>query len=125
MTTREQESVPPVPEFRATAREIFLHAIDQASIANAFHRHVSYSRGVLRVGEDLHNIDNYSRVVVISFGKAGHTMAYELRQQMGTLISGIVCAPESPDKSQVAGFRYFHGGHPMPNANQFARRMRS
>ncbi|MCU1285468.1 MAG: glycerate 2-kinase [Acidobacteriales bacterium] len=115
MTVGEQASVLPVADFRSTAREIFLHAINQASVANAFHRHVSYSRGVLRIGDDLHNIDNYSRVVVISFGKAGHTMAHELRQQMGTLISGIVCAPESPDKSQVPGFRYFHGGHPLPN----------
>jgi glycerate 2-kinase len=107
---------PQNPDLRLTAREIFLHAINQASIESAFDRHIEYSRGVLRICDDLHKIDDYSRVVVISFGKAGHTMAHALRQQLGTLISGIVSAPEPPDKSQVVGFRYFHGGHPFPNA---------
>ncbi|MCU1305657.1 MAG: glycerate 2-kinase [Acidobacteriaceae bacterium] len=108
--------IPPANDLRATAREIFLHSVKSASIESAFHRHVNYSRGVLRICDDLFNLEHYSRVVAISFGKAGHTMAAALREQLGTLVGGIVSAPEPPDKSQVAGFRYFHGGHPLPNA---------
>jgi hydroxypyruvate reductase len=107
---------PAANDLRATARDIFLHSVNSTSIDAAFRRHVNYSRGVLRICDDLFNLEHYSRVVAISFGKAGHTMAMALREQLGTLVGGIVSAPEPPDKFQVAGFRYFHGGHPMPNA---------
>src|SRR5207302_210460 len=52
---------------------------------------------------------------VISLGKAGHTMAEALAAQVGSLAQGIVATPVLPD-AQVHGFRYFRGGHPMPNA---------
>ncbi len=101
---------------RATAREIFLHALAEASIARAFQRHVHCERGVLRVCEDLYHLDSYSRVLVISIGKAGHTMAEALTQQVGeSSLEGIVASSVEPP-AQVRGFRYFHGGHPTPNA---------
>ena len=101
---------------RATAREIFLHALAEASIAKAFQRHVHCERGVLRVCEDLYHLDSYSRVLVISIGKAGHTMAEALTQQVGeSSLEGIVASSVDPP-AQVRGFRYFHGGHPTPNA---------
>src|SRR5271155_4626706 len=70
-------------EMRDVAREIFRHALAEASIAKAFSKHVHCERGVLRVCEDLYHLDSYSRVLVISIGKAGHTMAELLRQQVG------------------------------------------
>jgi glycerate 2-kinase len=107
---------PAIKDLRHTARDIFLTALKEANIDFAFNRHVEYSRGVLRVRDDLFKLDDYSRVVAISFGKAGQAMAQLLRDQLGSVVSGIVSAPESPDRSQAAGFRYFHGGHPLPNA---------
>jgi glycerate 2-kinase len=54
--------------------------------------------------------------VVVSIGKAGHTMVEALAQQIGeSAIEGIVASSVEPS-SQVRGFRYFHGGHPTPNA---------
>ncbi|HTC56930.1 MAG TPA: DUF4147 domain-containing protein [Candidatus Sulfotelmatobacter sp.] len=103
-------------ETRATAREIFRHALAQASIANAFARHVHCERGVLRVCEDLYHLDSYSRVLVISIGKAGHTMVEALTQQVGeSALEGIVASSVEPS-AQIRGFRYFRGGHPVPNA---------
>ncbi|MGC1961300.1 MAG: DUF4147 domain-containing protein, partial [Candidatus Sulfotelmatobacter sp.] len=103
-------------EMRATAREIFRHALAEASIAKAFARHVHCERGVLRVCEDLYHLDSYSRVLVISIGKAGHTMVDALAQQVGeSLLEGIVACPVEPS-AQIRGFRYFRGGHPTPNA---------
>jgi glycerate 2-kinase len=103
-------------KMRATAREIFRHALAEASIAKAFQRHVHCERGVLRVCEDLYHLDSYSRVLVISMGKAGHTMAEALTQQVGeSSLEGIVAASVEPP-AQVRGFRYFRGGHPTPNA---------
>src|ERR1039457_1746865 len=103
-------------EMRETAREIFLRALAEASIAKGFARHVHCERGVLRVREDLYDLQAYSRVVVVSIGKAGHTMVEALAQQMGeSSLEGIVASSVEPS-AQVRGFRYFRGGHPTPNA---------
>jgi glycerate 2-kinase len=101
---------------RDAACRIFLHALAEASIAKGFSRQVHCERGVLRVREDLYDLQTYSRVVVISIGKAGHTMVEALAQQMGeSALEGIVASSVEP-ASQVRGFRYFCGGHPTPNA---------
>jgi glycerate 2-kinase len=100
---------------RDAARSIFLEALSQASIAKGFDRHVQCERGILRVREDLYDLHSYSRVLVLSLGKAGHTMVEALTAQVGSLAQGIVATPVLPD-AQVHGFRYFRGGHPMPNA---------
>jgi glycerate 2-kinase len=103
---------------RVAAREIFLHALKQTSVDSAFERHVHYSRGVLRVSDDLFHLSSYSRIFVVALGKAAHTMANALVHQLGTLASGIIAAPAESihGAPQLAGFRYFAGGHPYPNA---------
>src|SRR5260370_32510747 len=103
-------------QMRDTARDIFRYALDEASIPKAFARHVHCERGVLRVCEDLYDLQAYSRVLVVSIGKAGHTMVEALAQQVGEYsLEGIVASSVEPS-SQVRGFRYFRGGHPTPNA---------
>jgi glycerate 2-kinase len=105
-------------QFRAmrdAARSIFLEALSEASISKGFDRHVQCERGILRVREDLYDLNSYSQVLVISLGKAGHTMAEALAGQVGSLAQGIVATPVLPDV-HVHGFRYFRGGHPTPNA---------
>ncbi|HET9838492.1 MAG TPA: DUF4147 domain-containing protein, partial [Candidatus Angelobacter sp.] len=57
----------------------------------------------------------HPRTVCISFGKAGHRMAEILARQAGTTVEGIVVDP-NPHPYQLAGYRYFAGGHPQPNA---------
>ncbi|HEY6339307.1 MAG TPA: DUF4147 domain-containing protein [Candidatus Sulfotelmatobacter sp.] len=103
-------------QMRETAREIFLHALAQASISKAFARQVHSERGVLRVCDDLYQLPAYARVFVISLGKAGHTMVEALADQVGAFsLEGIVASSVQPS-AQIHGFRYFHGGHPTPNA---------
>ena len=102
-------------QMRETARDIFRHALAEASISKAFARHVNCDRGVLRVREDLYDLQSYSRVLVMSLGKAGHTMVEALAEQVGASLEGIVATSVQP-ASQVRGFRYFRGGHPTPNA---------
>src|SRR5919197_3087057 len=101
---------------RDTAREIFQHALREASIPNAFARHVHCERGILRVREDLFDLNAYSRVFVVSIGKAGHTLVEALANQVGSRLEGIVASSVDLG-SQVHGFRYFLGGHPTPNAD--------
>jgi glycerate 2-kinase len=99
---------------RSAAREIFLHALSEASIEKAFDRHLHYQRGVLRVCDDLYDLNSHNRVVCISFGKAAHRMAEILARQVGTSVEGIVVDPNR-HPYQLSGYRYFAGGHPHPN----------
>ena len=101
-------------QMRETARAIFQQALSEASIAKAFARHLHCERGVLRVREDLFDLHSYSRVLVISLGKAAHTMVEALSGQIGASLEGIVASSVNPP-SQVHGFQYFRGGHPTPN----------
>jgi len=100
-------------DMRVTARHLFEHALAEASIDRAFQRHVDCDKGVLRIGEDLYDLDSYSRVLVIAIGKAAHAMVNSLEMQAGSRFQGIVAGSVDP-VSQVRGFRYFLGGHPMP-----------
>lgn len=99
---------------RSLAREIFLDALNKAGIREAFERHVQYDRGVLRVCDDLYNLQSYSRVLAISIGKAAHRMAEILARQIGPTVQGIIADP-NPHPYQLPGYRYFAGGHPQPN----------
>jgi glycerate 2-kinase len=101
-------------EMRVQARNIFERALAESSIDRAFERHVSCERGVLRVSEDLYDLHTYHRVLVVSIGKAAHTMVNALAIQAGDNFEGIVASSVQPG-SQARGFRYFHGGHPTPN----------
>src|ERR1700727_3496346 len=108
--------VPLLRQMQDAARRIFLHALAEGSIAKGFARQVHCERGILRVREDLYDLRTYSRVVVISIGKAGHTMVEGLAQQMGeSALEGIVASSVEP-ASQVRGFRYFCGGRSPPHA---------
>jgi hydroxypyruvate reductase len=100
---------------RESALAIFQHALAEASVPRAFTRHVHCERGVLRVCEDLYDLHSYSRVLVVSLGKAGHTMVEALTGQVGASLEGIVASSVQP-AAQAHGFRYFQGGHPTPNA---------
>ncbi len=97
-----------------TAREIFHYALQEASIPKAFARHVHCERGILRLCDDLYDLNAYSRVFVVSIGKAGHSLVEALEAQVGSRFEGIVATSVDPP-AQIRGFRYFRGGHPTPN----------
>src|SRR6201981_2718479 len=101
---------------RDTAREIFQYALEQASIPKAFARNVHCERGILRICEALYDLNAYGRVLVVSIGKAGHTLVEALEAQVGSRLEGIVASSVDPG-AQVHGFRYFKGGHPTPNVD--------
>src|SRR6202790_5344484 len=83
---------------RDTAREIFTEALKNASIENAFARNVHCERRVLRIGDDLYDLDSYNRVFVVSIGKAAHTMAAALDAQLGSSLEGIIASSVAPEK---------------------------
>src|ERR1700693_353639 len=101
-------------DMRVTVRHLFEYALGEASIDRAFERRVDCDKGVLRICEDLYDLESYNRVLVISIGKAAHAMVNSLEMQAGNRFQGIVAGSVDP-LSQVHGFRYFSGGHPLPN----------
>ncbi len=100
---------------RELAREIFTRTLAQIELPGILRQKLEYSRGVLRICEDLHDLSSYSRVVAISMGKAAYPMVEFLASLTGPALSGIVVSAHPPQR-QVHGFRYFQGGHPLPNA---------
>ena len=98
---------------RELAREVFLDTLREIAIPRVFSEKVEYSRGMLRVEQDLYDLSACSRAVVIAMGKAAHTMVESLAAQTGPILQGIVVCSEPP-RTQQSGFRYFLGGHPLP-----------
>jgi glycerate 2-kinase len=103
-----------VVKMRELALGIFLQTLRQCTVQSAFGRHVRYESGTLRVCEDLYSLADFEGVAVISIGKAAHTMAEALAEQLGHGVGGIIAAPVEPI-TQLHGFRYYKGGHPLPN----------
>ena len=101
-------------EMRDRAREMFECALLECSIPRAFSKQVVYDRGDLRLGNDVYALGSFSRTLIVSIGKAGHTMAEAFANTAGTGLMGIIACPNAPP-AQLPGFRYFLGGHPLPN----------
>ena len=81
-----------------SARQIFQHSVEESGIERGFSRHLHYERGILQVCEDLYDLSTYSRVFVVSFGKAAHSSLEALVTRLGegSGVTGIVCAPTLP-----------------------------
>ena len=101
-------------QMRDVVRQIFRDALAQSSVTAAFEQHVEYESGVLRICDDLYHLDAYSRVLAVAIGKAAHTMAEALVQQLGARVAGFIASSVNPPE-RLAQFVYFHGGHPLPN----------
>ena len=105
-------------QMRQTAREIYAQSLREASVADAFRRHVHLDRSVLRIGEDLYDIGEERRVFTVSFGKAAYTMLDCLQEQLGARLTGIAVGTTEAAERRL-GVQYFHGGHPAPNAGSW------
>lgn len=101
------------------AREIFLRTLSECTVESAFARDVECRGDELRVGKARYDLRHHSKLLTISMGKAAHSMAESLRRRIGNRATGIIAAPHAPDK-ELPGFRYFIGGHPLPNAESLA-----
>src|SRR5271165_386858 len=101
-------------EMRDRAREMFDGALLECSIPHAFSRQILCDGRHLRIGKDVYDLDSFERRLVVSIGKAGHSMAEALSNIVDGGLTGIVDCP-NPPPAQLFGFRYFTGGHPLPN----------
>jgi hydroxypyruvate reductase len=107
---------------REDALDIFRYALDTSRLDLAMAQRVRFDEGALRVDGHSYLLDQYGRLVLIAFGKAGFTMARALLGQLGNnagRFEGVVVAPESME-SRLPGLRVYGGGHPSPNAASVA-----
>jgi glycerate 2-kinase len=72
-------------------------------------------------GPDTINLSHYKRIFVVSLGKAAGPMLEVLLDRMKRRqgLRGICCSKYLP-KRRNWRFRYFEGGHPVPNEESFA-----
>jgi glycerate 2-kinase len=111
----------------AEATEIFTGALEACSIESAFDRRIRFEGHSLRrlipdgIGPETINLSSYKRVFVIALGKAAGPMLEILLQRMQRRkgLRGICCTKYLPKKRNWR-FRYFEGGHPLPNEDSFA-----
>ncbi len=111
----------------STATEIFTGAIAACSIQSAFDRRIRFEGNTLHrllpdgSGPASINLSSYKKIFVIALGKAAgpmlDTLLSHLPRRLG--LSGICCSNQLP-RSRDWRFRYFEGGHPLPNEESFA-----
>ena len=111
----------------ATATEIFTGAIEGCNIATAFDRRIRFEGKMLQrlipdgSGPASINLSDYKRILVIAIGKVAGPMLDALLDRMTRRkgLRGICCSNQLP-KCRNWRFRYFEGGHPLPNEESFA-----
>ncbi len=110
-----------------TATEIFTGALEACNIASAFDRRIRFEGAtmhrLLPDGSGPSEIDlaAYKRIFVIALGKAAAPMLEILLDRMKRRkgLRGICCTNQPPTKRNWR-FRYFEGGHPLPNEESFS-----
>ncbi len=110
-----------------TSTAIFTGALEACNIESAFDRRIRFDgHSLVRLlpdgsGPDAINLAAYKRVFVIAIGKAAGPMLDVLLDRMKRRkgLRGICCSKYLP-KMRNWRFRYFEGGHPVPNEESFA-----
>jgi hydroxypyruvate reductase len=110
-----------------TATEIFTGAVQACNIASAFDRRIRFEGNTLHrllpdgSGPATINLASYKRIFVVALGKAAGPMLEVLLERMKRRkgLRGIFCSNQLP-RCRNWRFRYFEGGHPLPNEDSFA-----
>jgi glycerate 2-kinase len=103
-------------ELKLLARRIFQETISAIDIPHAMQRKLRRAGTVLRFEDAAVDLRSFQNARVIAVGKAAHAMVEGLESLLGKdfLFTGIVSAP-TPPAHEVAGLKYFVGGHPTPD----------
>jgi glycerate 2-kinase len=110
----------------STATSIFTGALAGCNIETAFDRRIRFEGNVMHrlmadgSGPEQIDLNAYKRVFVIALGKAAASMLDVLlsRTKRRKGMRGICCSNHLPKKRNWR-FRYFEGGHPLPNEASF------
>jgi hydroxypyruvate reductase len=111
----------------ATATAIFTGALEACNIPTAFDRRIRFEGNTLHrllpdgSGPATIDLSCYKRIFIIALGKVASPMLETLLERMTRRkgLRGICCSNQLP-KHRNWRFRYFEGGHPLPNEESFA-----
>jgi glycerate 2-kinase len=114
-------------ELHETAAGLFTGALAACNVESAFDRRIRMDGNILRRlipdggGPEAIDLSAYKRIFVIAIGKAAVPMLDVLlgRIKRRKGLRGICCSNCVPAKRNWR-FRYFQGGHPLPNEDSFA-----
>ncbi len=114
-------------KLHTSAVGLFTGALAACSIESAFDRRIRMEGNLLRRlipdggGAESIDLSAYKRIFVIAMGKAAVPMVDVLLDRMKRRqgLRGICCSNSAPAKRNWR-FRYFQGGHPLPNEDSFA-----
>lgn len=105
-----------MPPQKQIAREVFHQALATIDIAAVMERKLELDGTRLVLPSATIDLADISRVLVVAIGKAAHAMVAGFLRFIPpqTRVEGIVAAPTKVAEP-IAGFKYFVGGHPIPN----------
>jgi glycerate 2-kinase len=109
------------------ATEIFTSALKACDIPSAFDRRLRFEGHKLHrlmpdgSGPAVIDLSAYKRIFVVAIGKAAGPMLQVLLERMKRRkgLRGICCTNQPPTARNWR-FRYFEGGHPLPNEDSFS-----
>jgi len=108
-------------DLKQIARLIFHETLAAIDIPATMQRKLPLEGSLLHCGDIAVDLRSFSKIRVVTIGKAAHAMLDGLRvllpQNVG--FEGIASAPTPPDRP-LPGVQYFVGGHPTPNADSWA-----
>jgi glycerate 2-kinase len=117
----------PLEAMHSAATGIFSAALQACSISSAFNRRLRFEGNTLQrlmpdgSGPATIDLSAYKRIFVIALGKAAGPMLEilldRMRRRQG--LRGVCCTNQLPLQRNWR-FRYFEGGHPLPNEDSFA-----
>jgi hydroxypyruvate reductase len=109
-----------IVNLKETAREIFAEALGAVDAGRALKRAVRIEGNLLRVFESSFDLNHFQRIVSVSIGKAGPTLAHALSDSLGGRLTAGVLAGPIAETQMPAVWQTFAGGHPAPNEESFA-----
>lgn len=103
------------------AQRIFRETLAAIDISAALERKLARSGPFIRAGEASLDLRSFGKILGIAFGKAAFAMADSLTRILAPDfdVEGILVVPTAPPRN-LAGWKVFVGGHPIPNAASFA-----
>jgi glycerate 2-kinase len=106
---------------KQTAQRILRETLAAIDIPASLARKLARSGSRIRAGEARIDLQEFSQIVAIAYGKASLAMARALSEVLTSpyRAEGILVVPAAVDR-QLRGWKTFVGGHPVPNAESFA-----
>jgi glycerate 2-kinase len=116
-----------IDQLQQEALSIFEDALAACDIDRALDRHLHFEGKTLVLQEDGAGhtrriaLDEYKRLIVVSFGKAGASMLAALMKRLpdGLDVRGLCSSPQVSE-IKYRHFKFFTGGHPLPNQDSLA-----